>query len=439
MTVFNLESFCNAANSGEQVDLNGFINFVNGYENVILWGAGNLGTAIGVKFIELGIKLTAYWDIRANQVGIKNGVQVMEPFSGSFNKNKSLVIFCIANVPVGPNLYRQLFDNKWPNIIKGTDVLQGIICPLSKETELNTQICNQYDMCTVCSCQRLDNIVKHKVMERERIPEDEILSFDRIHMIVNNFCNLKCTHCFLYMNSYPNERKKNVPLNRILKDIDAVFEAVHSFGVVNVFGGETFLHPEISKIVKKILEKKNFGSAVVSTNGTLRIKESQLEGFQDPRLRLAFSNYIGSLSEEQENLFKENIKFAISLGVNAKSQNELPNWNKSSTLDVKDANIEILKQKKSTCGVVFLYVFDGKVFPCAFSLSIYDLGIADYKSDYVDISSAKSREDLRHNIREMVNRTHFSCCAHCGADGSDLATKAGEQGFDERYKLPILK
>lgn len=433
--MLDIQEFCRAANEGEQVNIDGFKKYLENFEDIVLWGAGNLGNAIGKRFIELNLKISAYWDIRANDIKQLNGIKVIEPFTGGFNEKKSLMIFCIANVPVGPNLYRKLGEHGWENILKGNDLLQGLICPLSNEKELNTKICNDFDICSVCSCQRLSNIVKNKVLTTTDVEKKDLLSFDRIHFIVNNFCNLKCTHCFMYMNSYPNERKKNMELGRILEDIDLVLEAVHSFGVVNVFGGESFLHPNISLIVKRILEKRNFGSVIVSTNGVANIKPEQLDGFQDGRVRLAFSNYIGSLEPNQEKKFYENISFAKSLGVNAKSQNELPNWNISSTLTNKHNTVEEMKLKKSNCGVVFLYVFNGKVFPCAFALSLYDLGIADYSTDYVDIAASKSTSDLREKIRKLVSRSYLQSCGHCAAPENCLTNKAGQQGFDPRYSI----
>jgi len=433
--MLNIQDFCKAANEGEQVDIEGFKEFLQNFGEVILWGAGNLGNAIGQKFIELNLKVSSYWDIRADSIKELNGIKVIEPFTGNFDKKNSLVIFCIANVPVGPNLYQKLIEQGWENILRGTDLLQGLICPLSNEKELNTRICNEFDFCTVCSCERLNSIVRNKVMSESNVEKENFLYFDRVHFIVNNFCNLKCTHCFMYMNSYPNERKQNMQLSRILKDIDYVLEAVHSFGVVNVFGGETFLNPNISTIVKGILEKRNFGSVVVSTNGTAKIRSEQLDGFQDGRLRLAFSNYIGALAPEQEKLFYENIKFAKSLSVNAKAQNELPNWNISSTLINKNMTIKEMEAKKSNCGVGFLYVFNGKVFPCAFALSIYDLGVANYSTDYVDIDSCTSALDLREKIKKLVSQPYLRSCGHCAAPDNCLTNRAGEQGFDHRYSI----
>lgn len=432
-----INDFQKSANSGFDVDENLFKDFLKSFDSIIIWGAGNLGTAIGKRIKDFGIEISTYWDIRADKLNNCNNVQVTSPFDGEYDKSKTLVIFAIANVPVSPGLLKKLIDDGWPNIIRGLDILQGIMCPLSVEAEVDVNFCNNSDMCTVCSCERLSNIVKYKMMNKRNMDESEIISFDRIHFLVNNFCNLKCKNCFLYMNSYLNDRKKNVSFERISKDMDMVFKAVNSFGVVNIFGGETFLNPEISKIVDVVLEYENFGALIVSTNGVANIKKDQLSSFINPRVRLAFSNYIGSINKIQEEKFYSNIEMASKLGINAKAQNELPNWNIPSTLEDKHFSEERKIINKSNCGVVFLYVFDGKIFPCAFSFSLYDLGVADYEETYIEIDKMGSPEELRERIREMINLPSYRSCSHCEAPINCLAQGAGEQGFDERLIVPI--
>lgn len=435
--MFDLQKFYSDAFSGQKIDyVDEFVAYVKSHKHVILWGAGNLGTAIGKKFIELGITIDAYWDAKFDKLLEVNSIRVLEPFSGDFDKKQSLIIFCIANVPVAPRLYAELSKKGWINVVRGLAILQGILCPLSLKGKLDTGICTKWNVCVVCSCERLSSLMKSKMIHERKISEKDFLGYDRVHFIVNNYCNLKCTHCFMYMNSYPNERKKNMTFKEISSDIDCVMQAVDSFGVVNVFGGETFLNPDISSIVAKILEYKNFGSLIVNTNGVANISGEQLASMNDSRLRLAFSNYLGSLKDIQETKYFEHIEFCRQQGINVQTNNEMPTWNISSTLCDNKFDIEYMKKRKSQCNVVFLYVFDHKIFPCAMALSINDLGIADYKSDYIDISEASSPQKLKQQIRELMSRPYFQSCSHCDDCTGKFASKAGQQGFDPRYTLP---
>ncbi|MBP1625987.1 MAG: Radical domain protein [Holophagaceae bacterium] len=433
----DIQDFLFRARRGDRLDPQVFVDYTRRFSSIILWGAGNLGTAIGLKMLDLGIPVAGYWDTQADRIRTRNGLEVAVPFSGDLDKDTTLIIFCIGNVAMGPNVFRQLAENGWNHVLHGNDLLQGLLCPLSTEGPALTRICNQFDICSVCSCERLDNIVRAGAAQRHHIDQDELLSFDRVHFIVNNVCNLKCKHCFIYINSYRSEWKQNVPLGQMLQDIDVVMGAVHSFGVVNIFGGEPFLRKDIGQVVERVLAHDNFGAVIVNTNGTVPIDPSQLASLKDERIRLAFSNYLEVLDEDKRELFHRNLEVALAEGVNAKCQNSLPTWNMSSTLEHKGDSIETMAGKKHACGVRFLYVFNGKVFPCAFAMSIHDLRIADYPSDYLRLDPGKTPEQIRAGIRELIERTHYGACGHCEAFGSPLLTgKAAEQGFDSRYRLP---
>lgn len=435
--MFNLEKFHEDAYNGEKMqDIIGFCDYINHFTNVILWGAGNLGEAIGKKLQQLNLKIDIYWDAKFKEKKILNDVVVMEPFTGEFDKRDTLVIFCIANVPVAPALFYKLQQEGWKNTIKGLVLLQGMICPLQKGKSIDTGVCSKFQMCTVCSCERLSNLMKAKVMEQEKIGAEEVLSFDRVHFIINNFCNLKCTHCYMYMNSYPTQKKKNVEIQILRKDIELVMKAVHSFGVVNVFGGEPFLHPELNEIVESILKYDNFGALIVNTNGVAKMNEEQLRSMKDKRVRLAFSNYQGALSEKQQEQVELNFAHTQELEINAQKMNELPTWNISSTLCDNKIDEVQMKYKKDHCGVKFLYLFDHKLFPCSFALSLYDLGVADYGESYIDLDIEDTPQKLRDAIRKLFEQKYYRCCGHCDnmeITDARFANKAGEQGYSERY------
>lgn len=432
--MFDLKKFTDDAHSGKKVEsLDSFVEYVNSFASVILWGAGNLGTAIGKRFKEIGIGNFIYWDERYDALKKINGMEVYKPFSTQSDKKETLVIFCIANVPVAPRLFNLLLEQGYTNVINGLTVLEGILCPLNIERDIDTSICTHWNICVVCSCERLTSLMKHKSK-----PQDDFLSFDRVHFIVNNFCNLRCTHCFMYMNSYSNDKKKNMRITEIEHDIDLVMSAVDVFGVVNVFGGETFLNPDIDKILEKIKSFNNYGSLIVNTNGVAPIKETCLPSFHDGRIRLAFSNYLEALGDKQKEKYFNNIEFCKSHGINVQTNNSMPTWNISSTLSRKDFAVSELIEKKNNCGVKFLYVFDNKLFPCAMCLSINDLGIADYASDYIDLSKITSAAELRARIRSLLAKPFYETCSHCEDCVGKFAKIAGEQGYSDRYKLPAI-
>ncbi len=66
------------------------------------------------------------------------------------------------------------------------------------------------------------------------------------------------------MNEYPLNKRIDVPTDRILEDIDKFFDAMDSVGTVTVMGGEPFMHPDLSIIIRKLLEKEKFWNHINS-------------------------------------------------------------------------------------------------------------------------------------------------------------------------------
>ncbi len=61
-----------------------------------------------------------------------------------------------------------------------------------------------------------------------------------------------------------NILKKSVKFKQIASDIDKFFAAMDSVGTVTIMGGEPFMHPDLSKIVNKLLEKKKLWDCINS-------------------------------------------------------------------------------------------------------------------------------------------------------------------------------
>jgi len=107
----------------------------------------------------------------------------------------------------------------------------------------------------------------------------------------------------MFINSYPKALKQNVSTEQILQDIKLAMTAIHTLGVVNIFGGEPFLHKDLHKIVSGVLSHENFGSVILNTNGLIKMKQDHLDPLKDKRVRLAFSNYLEVTDEKSHKLF----------------------------------------------------------------------------------------------------------------------------------------
>lgn len=428
--MFNLQKYYDQAHSGEYVDNTEVLEYIRSFQQIVIWGGSFLGNAVGEYLIKNDVNITTYWDMRAAELKEVNGIQVQLPFTTE-DKEHTLVIFCIGNNVIRGGLLHNLSVNGYHHVLRGDYLYMGAICPFDKTTGIESAVCQGTMCCRSVFCQRLSNIVK------SRSDQPDPLHTFSITLVINQRCSLKCKCCTSYMNEYPLDKRINVPTERILDDIDKFFDAMDSVGTVTIMGGEPFMHPDLAVIVQKLLTKNNFGIVSIATSGTYPIKPEQIEGFQDKRVNVSFSNYEQSITENQTKMMYQNIEMIKNAGISYTVGVTLPEWSVPSTLyDLGDSE-EVMIQKKQGCiqPPRCMQVKNGKLHPCDFGTAIYSLGIADYEMDYVDIEHSTSTEELRNQIRGYIDQPYYRTCGHC-AGMLGLTSKAAEQGYMD-FKKPL--
>lgn len=428
--MFIVEEYYKKAHSGDKVDNIEILAYIKSFKQVVIWGGSYLGEAIGKYLQENSIHIKNYWDLRAETLGEVNGVACIHPFTTE-DKENTLVVFCIGNNVIRRALLKELQEKGYKNILRGDYLYMGAICPFDKASGIESSQCQGTMCCRSIFCQRLSNIVKSRSNEKNP------LHMFSITVIVNQRCSLKCKCCTSYMNEYPLEERKDIPLERICKDIDEFFDVMDSVGTVTVMGGEPFMHPDISKIIKKLLTKKNFGIVSIATSGTYPIKEEQLEGFEDPRVNVSFSNYEHAISENQKKMMYRNIELVKSKGISYTVGVTIPEWLIPSTLYDRCDTEEKMIAKKAQCVQPprCMQIKNGKLHPCDFATALYSLNLGRYEMDYVDLDEAESKGELKEKIRAFVEQPYYRCCGHCDY-GNGTTSKAAEQGYMD-FKKPL--
>jgi len=428
--MFDLGQFYDAARNCRRADTDGLVRYLAGFKNRVIWGAGYLGTEIGARLNALNIAVTTYWDARAEEIGAIDGIPVVPSFSQEYLPSETAFIFCITNSFVRDRLREQLAKEGYKHILIGEHIFQGIVCEASSHADFVK--CRNASACDAYTCDRNESFLP-EAFHTARWRDAERLFFRNVTIVINQKCTLKCKYCYSYTNSYPQDLRKNFPTERILRDIDQFFDAVDGVKFIPLIGGETFLHPDLNLIVRKILEKKNFGILNITTNGVVKMNPRVFDGMQDERTQLVFSNYKESLSAEQIDVYDKNVELAKSHGLHVIQPNSTPTWSMPTTLSDKHYPLEIMTEKRRACLIPLncKYLKNGKFFPCAIADSIYNLEVADYPTDYVDLDNAADATDLHWQIKALLDRSHFRSCGHCDgiAAQTDLAATAGEQGF----------
>jgi|29_taG_2_1085357.scaffolds.fasta_scaffold00352_7 organic radical activating enzyme len=439
MIEFDKEAFYEAAHHALPIDTEGFLSYVSSFENLILWGAGYLGQAVAEKLQDLDVEINTFWDLRATKLGEVNGLATEEPFSKEYDRENTLVIFCIASSFIRGSLMQDLKNQGYANMLMGQYVYEGLICPLDK---YDSNVCKKSNACDSYTCLKNDNLFAKSLDIKPEFTEHEPMIFRNLTIVINQKCTLKCKFCYSYTNHYVDDKRLNFSLERILHDIDVFFDAVDGVKLIPLIGGEVFMHPDLNKIVKHILTKENFGLLNVTTNGICKMTEEDLDGFQNDRLQMVFSNYTDSVSEKQKELYYKNIEFAKSLGIQVIVPNNTPQWAMPTTLYDQEDDLDALKHKFKVCRGPFdcKYLKNGHFYPCSIVDPVHSLGIADYSHDYVALDTASSNLDLRRKIYDVEHRDHYKTCGHCSGPGglTGVVSKAGEQGYQDFITKPEL-
>lgn len=416
-----IEEFYKEVESGREIQCDEVVSYIKNFPNIVIWGASYLGKVIAEFLESQEISDFTWWDIRAAELGEVNGRPIVMPFTDVEEpvKENTLVILCIGNTAIMNKLLHRLTINRYFNVLRGDKLFMGVKCPFNISTEIRGEICNGTMTCRSMFCSRLHNIVKQKNNKGG-------LFLENITLMITTHCSLKCKYCCAYMNSYPEDRKHFFPYEQIAKDIDALFGAVDAIGSITIQGGEPFLHPDIDRIVAKVLKKKNIGIVSIATNGIFSISKDKLKVFQDSRLNVAFSGYYDALSEDKLNIFYKNIDFLRENHVPVTVGVRMLEWAIPSTLWNRHYTEDVMKAKKNVCKTPerCLQLMNGRLYPCLFSVSLHGAGVADYPGDYVVLSDDR----LSEKIKEFMDAPFYYSCGHCSSSGGST-NMAGEQGF----------
>jgi len=406
-----------------------FKQYINNFETIILWGAGNLGKAIGRKFKELGLNFS-YWDKNFKDLSNLDGISVNEPFTGNYKKKKLLLVFCISNGTIAQILSYKL--NEVENFIFGNDLYQKTICPHNYNAVFDPANCTN-NICNVRTCKKIDSL-----FGIQKPVGEDLLQLSLMGVIINQKCTLSCMGCSSYMNSYPKNERKNFPTKKVLNDIDVMLSTVDLVKQINIYGGEPFVHPDLDLIINKVLSYSNFVNVSLTTNLICKIDKKFLEQFSDKRFSISISDYREQLTKEQNELFNKNYEL-IKAG-NVKYRLTKPLWIQPCTFKDKGHSVNTMIKMTADCraNTMCSELKNGKLFPCTMIGAVNSLGIKDFKSDYVELAKYDNdRNLLRSEIQKCFSMKYYKTCCYCGvAKGEQgfLEIPAGVQGKSTWYK-----
>jgi len=429
--MFDIKKYYKNCSDDDIVDSNEFFQYLRSFENIILWGASFTGSAIGKKLLSENINFTEYWDLRAEELCSVIDKRVSAPFSAEYNREKTLVIICIPNHVIMPQIILELRNNKY-HFIRGDIIYSGICCKINKKTGLSAEYCWASRECRSVICKRARNILMSKFLETKGGERIDLLYGV---FIITSKCSLRCKYCVQYIPNYEDEKKGNIPLDSIKRDINKYLSMIDTVGTISVMGGETFLHPDLGEIAREFCKYDNFGFISFPTNGFVPISEKQLDGMDDKRIVIPFGAYKHVASEKQKEIYNKNIELVKKSGVMFVESNTLPAWYDSKRLVKFTDSIDYMMMRKKSCPSPprNLQVRDGKIHVCDRSVALHAMETVDYPMDYLDLRQDISISEMRKKFIEFGNSDFYYTCGHCPFDRNRAKVPVAEQGAIEAF------
>lgn len=415
---FDIEQFYHQARYGEPIDKDEVFRYISSFQNVILWGAGNLGTAVGKVLLSGGVSITEYWDLKAEEIVKCNEIPVSKPFSHQYDVEKTVIISCIANGSPGDRWPVGVIQrNGYLHYLLGLELFEGLGCTQTREN-FDIVKCAGTMACSLKCCAKYINF-----LHNQGTSTNEGFILPDLTFSISTQCTLACKNCGQDLTKYPKGTKRNFDKENIFREIDNVMSSVDFIGMVSVIGGEPFVHPDLAEITEKFMEWDNFGILNITTNGIFRVEKETIRRLKYPRVIVSFSCYDPYLTEAQETVLRENIDLVKEMGVSYSVGH--PIWSKPLEIEKYHSDESYMKQLRAGClAVTCCLVRDGKFIPCSLADRITGRRMPiNIEEDLVDVTV---KEGLRERLIENRNKPFFKACAYCSDKGGGQVP-AGEQ------------
>ena len=221
-------------------------------------------------------------------------------------------------------------------------------------------------------------------------------------IILTTNCNKKCEGCCYLFNKY--QTGEFFDANRIIANMEKVKPAIEKYGYLSIIGGETFLYPDLVKIIEYV-NTLQIERCVLFTNGT--ILPNYLEEMcqtKDGRYHIEFGNYgIPSVINKLANLFTQyNISWVV--------RPDDAEWvEHGDFIDHNEPKIEF-------CRFRFLTLMEERLYACGRFAQAVKLNLipieALKENEYVDLDDPQLFEKIDIMMEESFY-TFSETCKYC--------------------------
>lgn len=400
--------------------------------HVILYGAGTVGCNSIRLFEALSINIDSVYDRSVSGSKLGNYPVRSADLIGEAAQSEDNIVIVSVNEAHYPEIYDFLREKGFTDsqILNGHEVhmvLQSAYCMLLAEKTnsiINTLNCWE---CTILNnqCESL----RRYLMRLKGKQEEELSGCDKIRMIgyvLGNICSLNCKNCCECIPYYKSESRAFVPAEQVVRDIIHLSSACSFIPILEFIGGEPFLHPALTEIMRQCSEISNVGSLHVFTNGTVVPKDDLCKTLVELNVEVYISNYRAALEgrlRENRNRTIEKLKeFGVPFVEGAKqdwkdfrSFKEMPYTEEEASRNFSDCFIHNCNR-----------LYRGILYTCAHQYAGEQLGILPAKDGVLRIHEYTPQQlakELNH-FRELPT---IDACMHCKMPYRAEPALSGEQ------------
>lgn len=233
--------------------------------------------------------------------------------------------------------------------------------------------------------------------------------FSGLSLFLTEKCNLRCLDCSSMVPFFRSP--KHYDSEVLLKSLGNLLSYSGTvFQEICLLGGETFLYPDLSKVLEFSLANSKKEQVCIITNGTLLPKSDLIPLMQNPRFYVIISDY-GHLSTKKDELItlleRNSIRYELdNYAVWYENRNHL-------TAPCDEA--EAARKYKLCTNMKYRPLMNGRFFPCCKAAHLCQLGAfsATDENSIDCLNPVGLHERLRLGLLHFEQCSHIDICHHC--------------------------
>lgn len=364
--------------------------------NIIVWGAGRIGGVAAHVLKKKGIKLIGFCDSAKDKWETEFcGYKVMSPEKLKTEYPEALVLIStVFHVTIYDQLKEWGFENVYDCAF------------LFMEIDFS-----DYDF-WMDPPYAIRNVEQYLAAVLEQKKKEGTI--DQIFLNITTACTLKCRDCSMFI---PYVKKPCIyPSDEIMKDFMRVLSVLGHIRIVNFYGGEPLLHPDLAKMIQSLKADKRIDRISFITNGTIVPNSELIEVLKnEPRIMVRISDYgkISTKLDELTAILDDNgIAYEIA---------NYTYWDAPSTIGVCNESEAQLRRKFIMCtSCNVLFILNRKAYLCSTGSAVGNMDVfPPSKTNCIQIEEYDGRdEDLfAKDLKEFIGRPkkgmYLDACKYC--------------------------